>query len=105
MRTTLLLAMALAGCIPAELIDPAEPKQVGVHSSMSKRGAKSFAQRQRDCWDMPNAEACHEVGLNHELGLAGPSDRGRALEYYDKACAISQDPEHCDAARRLRDAP
>jgi len=98
-----LLATMVAGCLPAELVTPGEPTQSGKANPMLARGADSFAQRQRDCWDMPSAQACYEVGLNHELGLTGQPDRNTARDYYDKACAISSDREHCNAAKRMRE--
>ena len=105
---TLLLGCTTALCCLAcssravELIDPAPPKQQGKVNPMLARGARSFDQRQRDCWDMPSAQACYEVGLNYELGLAIKPNRATALEYYDKACGIERQPEHCEAAARLR---
>jgi hypothetical protein len=102
MRSRCWLLLLFCACIPAELIDPAEPTQTGKTDPMRERGAKSFEQRQRDCWDMPNAQACYDVGLNYELGLAVPIDRSTAIEYYVKACELSKDPEHCKAAKRTQ---
>jgi len=102
----LVLVLGLgAGCdqIPIELPEPpAEPKQQGKENPMEARGARSFEQRQSDCWDMPSAQACYEVGLNYELGLAVKANRDTALEYYDKACGLERQPDHCQAAERLR---
>lgn len=89
----------LAACLPAEMT-PAEPKQQDTHP-MAARGEKSFAQRQRDCWDMPSAPACYEVGLKFELGLVGKPDPKQAFDYYLKACEIGSEAEHCEAAKRL----
>jgi TPR repeat protein len=88
--------------VSLELIEPAPPKQQGKDNPMQARGERSFDQRQTDCWDMPSAQACYEVGLNYELGLATKPDRATALEYYDKACRIEGQVEHCEAAERLR---
>ncbi len=89
----------LPACLPAELT-PAEPTQQDAHP-MTARGERSFAQRQRDCWDVPNAQACYEVGLRYELGLVGKPDPALAFDYYLKACEIGSDAEHCQAAKRL----
>ncbi len=104
-RLGLLTSVSLVAACSAmslDLIEPAEPKQQGRGNSMEARGARGFQQRQRDCWDMPSAQACYEVGLNYELGLAGKANRTTALQYYDKACGLDRQPEHCEAAERLR---
>ena len=93
-----------AGCIPHELVDTSPPKQTEKVNPLSADGAKSFEQRKRDCWEMPNAAACYEVGMNYELGANVDPDDATAHEYYAKACEISQDPEHCAAADRMASA-
>ena len=99
---TLLLGGALAaGCLPPELVDTSPPKQTEKVNPLSAGGAKSFEQRKRDCWEMPNAAACYEAGMNYELGANVDPDTGAAHDYYAKACEISQDPEHCSAAERM----
>lgn len=90
-----------AGCIPPELVDTSPPKQTEKVNPLSAGGAKSFEQRKRDCWEMPNAAACYEVGMNYELGANVDQDEDTAHEYYAKACEISEDPEHCSAAERM----
>ncbi|MBW2459718.1 MAG: SEL1-like repeat protein [Deltaproteobacteria bacterium] len=96
-----------AACTKSQLklIEPGEPKQQGKENPMKARGARGFDQRQQDCWDMPSAQACYEVGLNYELGLAVKANRATALEYYDKACGLEKHPDHCQAAERLRHEP
>jgi TPR repeat protein len=101
----LVVCSVLAGCATPEVrevFNADEPKQSGVNNSMAKRGAKDFEQRKRDCWDFPSAFACYEVGLNYELGLTVEPDRKMAIEYYDKACSLEKQRDHCDAAARLR---
>lgn len=100
----LIAATSAAGCIPKELVDTSPPKQTEKVNPLSADGAKSFEQRQRDCWEMPNAAACYEVGMNYELGANVAQDDATAHEYYAKACEISQDPEHCSAAERMANA-
>lgn len=96
----LLIPPAASGC-DAAMFQPDTPVQKGVSSPMDKAGAESYAQRQRDCWDMPSAHACYEVGLGYELGLNGPENHREAKRYYDKACGLDSDPEHCEAAERI----
>ena len=96
------VVLATTGCIKEEWIDSKEPTQGGDEHSMTKRGGIAFDQRRGDCWDMPNAQACYDVGLNYELGLAVKPDPKTALEYYDKACQLEKEPEHCKAAERMR---
>ena len=92
------------GCASTpEFLNTEPPKQSGKDNSrLSQEGEEGFEQRQRDCWDVPNAEACYEVGMSYELGLRGPRDAKTAREYYRKACELERNPEHCDAARRMK---
>jgi TPR repeat protein len=94
-------ALATSACLSADLIDPAEPKQTEKVNPLSRDGARNLEQRKRDCWEMPNAAACYEVGMNYELGTNVERDKAQAHEFYDKACGISDDPEHCSAAGRV----
>jgi TPR repeat protein len=96
------ITLLSSGCIKEEWVDAKEPTQGGDEHAMTKRGGVAFDQRKNDCWDMPNAQACYDVGLNYELGLAVKPDAKTALEYYDKACELDKQPEHCDAAKRMR---
>jgi TPR repeat protein len=98
-----LLAFASACSASRDLLEFDAPKQKGMSNSYSKAGHDDYQQRQKDCWDMPSAAACYEVGLNYELGLTDPKDLTKAQQYYDKACELEKQPEHCDAARRLRE--
>ncbi len=104
LSTPLLTALFCLDCstVSVEFIEPEPPTQQGKENPMQDRGARSFDQRQTDCWDMPSAQACYDVGLNYELGLVVEPNRATALEYYDKACSIERQPEHCEAAKRLR---
>ena len=97
-----LCGAALSGCGAADLLDIQEPTQKGKVNPMTKRGAKSIEQRKRDCLEMPNAAACYDVGTNYEMGLAVEPDATTALEFYDKACELEKQKEHCDAATRMR---
>ena len=106
---TLLLAAAvsaagLCGCntTTEEMFRADEPQQQGKGNPLSKAGAKDQEQRQRDCWDMPSAQACYEVGLAHELGLSTEVNLVEAQRYYDKACGLDHNEEHCEAAERLK---
>lgn len=99
---TTLSLVAACSTVQIELIEPEEPKQKGKGNPLEARGARDYEQRQRDCWDMPSAQACYEVGLNYELGLAVKANRATALKYYEKACGLDQHPDHCEAAERLR---
>jgi TPR repeat protein len=101
LATLLTLGALASGCLSSELVDTSPPKQAGKVNPLSAEGAKSFEQRQRDCWEMPNAAACYEVGMSYELGTNVDKDVGSAHEYYAKACEISDDPEHCSAADRM----
>ena len=101
----LLTGALAAGCLPPALVDTSPPKQTEKVNPLGADGAKSFEQRKRDCWEMPNAAACYEVGMNYELGANVEQDDATAHEYYAKACAISQDPEHCSAADRMGKSP
>jgi len=98
---TLLLVGLAAACLPKDLVDTSPPKQTERVNPMSAAGARDLEQRKRDCWEMPNAAACYEVGMNYELGTNVDKDVGSAQEYYAKACEISKDPEHCSAADRM----
>jgi TPR repeat protein len=102
-RLLLITVLVLPACRTANnLFYDAPPKQSD-HAPLGGRGTRSFEQRQADCWDMPNAQACYEVGMDYELGLRDAKrDKKKALEYYDKACSLEKDPEHCEAAERLR---
>jgi TPR repeat protein len=108
MRPWLWCGLALAlfatvACSASEdLLNFEPPKQKGLANSQNKAGQEDYQQRERDCWDMPSAQACYEVGLNYELGLTDPQDLGKAQQYYDKACELEKLAEHCDAATRLR---
>lgn len=95
------VAFASSGCLPSGLVSTAPPKQAGKVNPLDAEGAKSLAQRERDCWEMPNAAACYEVGMNYELGANVEKSNATAHEYYAKACEISDDAEHCSAADRL----
>jgi TPR repeat protein len=98
-----LTVLALSACGGADLLGVEEPTQVGVVDPIRERGAKSFDQRKRDCWEMPNAQACYDVAMNYEMGLAVDTDLKVALEFYEKACELEKQKEHCDAAERARD--
>ncbi|MEZ4440155.1 MAG: SEL1-like repeat protein [Polyangiaceae bacterium] len=91
-------SLLTAACLPKELVDTREPTQTERENPLASMGKKDLDQRQRDCWDMPNAAACYEVGMSYELGTTVPKDASKAHEYYAKACEISRDPEHCRAA-------
>lgn len=95
--------LAAAACGGGDLLGVEAPKQKGSVNPMRERGEKSFEQRKRDCLEMPNAQACYDVGMNYEMGLAVDPDREVALEFYDKACALEHQKGHCDAAARMRD--
>lgn len=95
------LVLGLVGC-KDKVFDASAPGQKGHNNPTHEMGADSFEQRQKDCWDMPNAAACYEVGLNYELGISVTQDRKEALSYYEKACDISDDPDHCEAADKMR---
>lgn len=101
-RATLCALMLAAACGGGDLLGVEAPKQRGNVNPMRERGAKSFEQRKKDCWDMPSAQACYDVGMNYEMGLAVDPDAAVALEYYDKACELERQKEHCDAAARMR---
>ncbi len=101
----LLAAATAAGCSGSDLLGVEPPKQRGSVNPMAERGRDSYEQRQRDCYEMPNAAACYEVGMNYEMGLATEIDIPRAIEFYDKACSLESQKEHCDAAERLRKQP
>ena len=92
----------LTGCGAEALLGIESPTQSGKVNPMTKRGAKSFDQRKRDCREMPNAQACYDVGMNYEMGLAVEPNVTTALEFYDKACELDKQKEHCEAAARLR---
>ena len=62
---------------------------------------RGFAQRQRDCWDMPNGRACYEVGMDYELGVSVKKNKPEALKYYQKACELDKKDDYCKAAKRL----
>jgi TPR repeat protein len=96
------VALLVTGCLKEEWVDAKEPTQGGDEHAMTKRGGVAFDQRKSDCWDMPNAQACYDVGLNYELGLVVKPDIKTALEYYAKACQLDKEPEHCSAAERMR---
>src|SRR5262245_46278982 len=96
------LALALAGCAGSDMFNSDEPKQRGYVNPMAKRGAKDLEQRKKDCWDFPSAQACYEVGLDYELGLTVPQSRESAIQYYDKACGLEKQREHCEAAARMK---
>jgi TPR repeat protein len=103
MRLLLIVALSSTGCVDtAKVFDAEEPKQKGLSNSMSKRGARDLEQRKRDCYDFPSAHACYEVGLSYELGLNVEADKKTAIEYYDKACGLEKQRDHCEAAARLR---
>lgn len=95
---------AMTACTAAnELLAIEEPKQKGTANSVGKRGEADYEQRRKDCWDMPSAEACYEVGLDYELGLSTTRDPKKAAEYYTKACELEKQEEHCEAAARVHD--
>jgi len=97
------LCCALSCASTPELLSTEPPKQSGKdNSALSQQGEEGFEQRQRDCWDVPNAEACYEVGMSYEQGLRGERDPKKAREYYGKACELERNPEHCDAAKRVK---
>jgi TPR repeat protein len=98
----LLLLVAACGSSPRQLVNTDEPKQTSDQGALTQKGARSFEQRQTDCWDMPSAEACYEVGMGYELGLYGERDAKTARQYYQKACELERQPEHCNAARRMK---
>ena len=98
----LTLFASLAGCGSSPLFDAPPPKQQARDNPLAARGKKSFEQRKRDCWDMPSARSCYEVGMNYELGLSEERNKATALKYYEKACQLEKLPEHCAAARRMR---
>lgn len=104
MLNRFLVAGLLFGLVACKdkVFDASAPGQKGHNNPTHQMGADSFVQRQKDCWDMPNAAACYEVGLNYELGISVTQDRKEALSYYQKACDISDDPDHCDAADKMR---
>ena len=95
-------ALLCAACGGPDVFGVDEPKQQGKVDPMAERGAKSFKQRQKDCWDMPSAQACYDVGMRYEMGIAGEADAELALEYYDKACSLEKQKDHCEAAERMR---
>ena len=103
----LLIALAgvtATGC-DAAMFQADTPVQKGVSNPMGQAGSESYAQRQRDCRDMPSAHACYQVGLGYELGLNGPVNLPEAKRFYDKACTLDSEPEHCEAAARLDERP
>jgi TPR repeat protein len=97
----LLVCLCCTGCLSSDLISTAPPKQTEKVNPLGAEGEKSLRQREKDCWEMPNAAACYEVGMNYELGTNVEQDDRKAYEFYAKACEISDDPEHCAAADRL----
>ena len=99
----LLLLMTPVACGGGDLLGIEAPGQKGKVNTMTERGAESFDQRKKDCWEMPNAQACYDVGMNYEMGLAVEPDTTVALEFYDKACELEKQKEHCDAASALRE--
>ena len=112
MHRSIPVVAALAGCAAltscvaltsCKLIDAPPPRQTERVNPVAESGARDFAQRKRDCWDMPSAVACYEVGLNFELGLTVETDREEAAKYYAKACELDREPDHCKAARRLKE--
>ena len=86
------IALSLVGC-GSDILGVEAPKQTERVNPMSERGKESFDQRQKDCWEMATAAACYEVGMNYEMGLAVETDLKKAVEYYDKACALEQQKE------------
>ncbi len=102
--SALLLALGSAlGCATAtELFRNEPPDQTDSLNPLGGAGNRSYKQRVRDCWDMPSAQACYEVGLSFEMGITVPADRAEAVRYYDKACGLERQTEHCQAAERLR---
>jgi TPR repeat protein len=98
-----LALLFVTACGGSDLLGIEAPKQSGKVNPMTERGARGFEQRKKDCYEMPNAQACYDVGLNYEMGLAGEPDPKLALEYYDKACELEHQEEHCEAAKRLRE--
>ncbi len=101
----LLLAAASTGCATAaELFRNDAPTQTGSLTPLGGGGKRSYKQRLRDCWDMPSAQACYEIGLSYELGITVRADKAEALRYYDKSCGLERQPEHCEAATRLRES-
>ncbi len=105
MPRLLLLLVGLAACGGSDLLGIEPPKQKGNVNPMAERGQAGFDQRTKDCYDMPSAAACYEVGTNYEMGLAAEPDEKKALEFYTRACELESQAEHCDAAKRLRDGP
>lgn len=99
------LCVALSACGAGELLVFEDPKQAGKVNPMKDRGEKSIEQRERDCWEMPNAQACYDVGMSYEMGLAVEADPQKALEFYDEACELEKQKEHCEAAERMRGEP
>jgi TPR repeat protein len=99
----LLTLATLLGCgAPQDVLGGLEPTQSSDQGAIGEKGTVSFEQRQRDCWDMPNAEACYEVGMEYELGVHVKRNRKTAREYYRKACDLDHNAEHCQAAERMR---
>lgn len=98
MHRSIFVLVTLTSCAA---IDAPPPKQTERVNSLTDSGSRDFDQRKRDCWDMPSANACYEVGLNYELGLTVEADRAEAAKYYAKACDLDREPDHCKAARRL----
>jgi TPR repeat protein len=92
-------ASSLAGCkdfFSRKEFDTSTPQQAPVVA----QDDGNFAQRQRDCWDMPNAKACFEVGMNYELGVTVPRDKKEAKKYYVKACELDKRDDYCKAAAK-----
>jgi TPR repeat protein len=99
----LLVSLAMTAACVSDLITVEAPKQAPQQNPLAARGQSSFEQRRRDCWEMPSAQACFDVGLNYEMGLVVAVDVTTALEFYDKACSLEKQDEHCQAAQRLRE--
>ncbi|MEM9876580.1 MAG: hypothetical protein AAF928_16920, partial [Myxococcota bacterium] len=57
----LVAAAAAAGC-SNPMFETRPPKQSSTVHPTQDMARRGFTQRQRDCWDMPNAAACYEVG-------------------------------------------
>ena len=71
----LMLSAPLASGCDSPMFRADAPVQKGAQNPLDKMGAEDLAQRQQDCWDMPSAHACYEVGLAYEMGLNGPGKR------------------------------
>lgn len=99
------LCPVVTGCTTFDALTRSDaPKQRGKSNPVNRDSKRRFRQRARDCYEMPSAKACYDLGLNYELGLATPVDVIESRKYYKKACEIDKRKEHCEAFERMRSA-